>query len=215
MVARSDETPMSFFTPQNRSLAETIVARYPRRRSATIPLLHLAQEQHGWICDEAMIEIAELVDATPAEVKGTGTFYEMFKFHPVGKYVVNICGTMSCQLLGSESLMHHAEQKLGITAGGTTPDGLFTLEHAECQAACTEAPTLQVNYRHRYRVTTEACDQLIDDLAAGRLDAEIPPHGTLARTRQDIPAAKWVGAVPPEDVDSAPAWLPTESKEGA
>ena len=206
---------MSRLNEANTILAKEIIARYPKARSATIPLLHLSQQQNGYVSEDAMVHVAELVGATPAEIRGTATFYEMFKFAPVGKYLINICGTMSCQLMGSEALMHHAEEVLGVKPGGTTADGMFTLEHAECQAACTEAPTLQVNYRHRYRVTTEAFDQLIDDLAAGRLDAEIPPHGTLARTRQDIPAAKWVGAVPPEDVDSAPAWLPTESKEGA
>ena len=82
---------------------------------------------------------------------GTCTFYEMFKMEPVGKYLVNICGTMSCALMGADELMHHAEHKLGVKAGGTTSDGLFTLEHAECQAACTEAPCLQVNYRYRFR----------------------------------------------------------------
>ena len=98
--------------------------------------------------------------------------------------------------------MHHAEDVLGIKAGSTTPDGMFTLQHAECQAACTEAPTLQVNYRHRYRVTNADFDQLVDDLRAGRLDNEIPPHGTLARNRQHIPADKAVGAVSPDDVDN-------------
>jgi NADH-quinone oxidoreductase subunit E len=120
---------------------------------------------------------------------------------------VNICGTMSCALMGAEELMHHAEHKLGVKAGSTTPDGLFTLEHAECQAACTEAPCLQVNYRHRYRVTPAELDQLLDDLAEGKLDAEIPPHGTLGRNRQHIPADRGVGAVPPEQVSTPPAWL--------
>ena len=94
--------------------------------------------------------------------------------------------------------MHHAEELLGVPAGGTTPDGLITVEHAECQAACTEAPCLQVNYRYRYRVTPDDLDALFDDLRAGRLDEEIPPHGTLARVRQRIPSDRGVGAVPPE-----------------
>ena len=198
---------MSRLTDSNVALARDIIARYPRRKSALIPLLHLSQEQNGYITQEAMRHIAELLDLTPAEVYGTATFYEMFRFEPTGRYLINVCGTMSCALMGGHELMHHAEEVLGIKAGSTTSDGLFTLQHAECQAACTEAPTLQVNYRHRYRVTTAEFDQLIDDLRAGRLDNDIPPHGTLARNRQHIPADKAVGAVPPEDVTSGPAWI--------
>jgi len=198
---------MSRLSDANVQLAKEIIGRYPRARSATIPLLHLAQEQDGYITDDAIKHIAELVGATAAEVLGTCTFYEMFKMEPVGKYLVNICQTMSCALMGADDLMHHAEHTLGIKAGGTTPDGLITLEHAECQAACTEAPTLQVNYRHRYRVTPADFDQLVADLRAGKLVDEIPPHGTVARVRQHIPADRGVGAVPPEDATAPPSWL--------
>jgi NADH-quinone oxidoreductase subunit E len=198
---------MSRLTDQNVALAREIIARYPRRKSALIPLVHLSQEQNGYVTQEAMRHIAELIDVTPAEVYGTASFYEMFRFEPTGKYLVNICGTMSCALLGGHELMHHAEQTLGIKAGSTTDDGLITLQHAECQAACTEAPTLQVNYRHRLRVTPADFDQLVDDLRAGKLDGEIPPHGMLGRNRQHIPADRAVGAVAPEDVVRAPAWI--------
>jgi len=190
--------------------AKEIIGRYPMPRSATIPLLHLAQQQDGYVTNEAIKHIGELVGASSAEVLGTATFYEMFKFEPVGKYLINVCSTMSCALLGADELMHHAEHKLGIKAGGTTPDGLITLAHAECQAACTEAPTLQVNYRYRFRVTNEMFDELVDDLRAGRLEAEIPPHGTLARNRQVIPADRAVGALPPDDVTAEPIWLAVE-----
>ena len=202
---------MTRLNEANTILAKEIIGRYPKARSATIPLLHLSQQQNGYVTDEAMAHIAELVGATPAEVMGTATFYEMFKFQPVGKYLVNICGTMSCQLLGADELMHHAEQKLGVKAGGTTADGLITLEHAECQAACTEAPNLQVNYRHCHRMTTESFDQLVDDLRAGRLDGEIPAHGTLARVRQTIPAEKAAGVASP-DAPVVPAWMPEAAK---
>lgn len=200
---------MSRLSIENLVVAREIVARYPRQKSALIPLLHLAQQQDGYITQEAMRHIAELVAVTPAEVYGTATFYEMFKFEPLGKYLINVCGTMSCALLGAEELMHHAEQRLGIKAGGTTTDGVFSLHHAECQAACTEAPCLQVNYRYRYRVTEDQLDQLIDDLADGSLDSEIPPHGTLATVRQRIPAERAVGAVDPDNVTTAPAWMPS------
>jgi NADH-quinone oxidoreductase subunit E len=195
-------------TDANLALAREIIARYPRKKSALIPLLHVAQEQDGYVTDEAMQHLAELLDITPAQVLGTASFYEMFKFHPVGRYVVNICGTMSCALLGAEELIERAEHTLGIRAGGTTADGAITLERAECQAACTEAPCLQVNYRHRYRVTPDELDALLADLSAGRLADEIPDHGTLARVRQKIPADRWVQPVPPEVVTGPPAWIP-------
>jgi NADH-quinone oxidoreductase subunit E len=198
---------MSRLTDANVAVAREIIARYPKKKSALIPLVHLSQEQNGYVTDEAMRHVAELVEVTPAEVYGTASFYEMFRFEPTGKYLINICGTMSCALMGGHELLHHAEHTLGVRAGSTTDDGLITLQHAECQAACTEAPTLQVNYRHRYRVTPADFDQLVDDLRGGRLDAEIPPHGTLGRNRQQIPADKAVGAVHPDDVTAGPAWL--------
>jgi NADH-quinone oxidoreductase subunit E len=198
---------MSRLNDANVAIAQEIISRYPRPKSALIPLLHLSQEQNGYVTETAMKHIAELVGVTPAEVLGTASFYEMFKFEPVGKYVINICGTMSCALLGADELMHRAEHRLGVKPGGTTPDGLFTLEHAECQAACTEAPCLQVNYRYRFRMTPDQLDTLIDDLAAGKLADEIPPHGTLAKVRQHIPADRAVGAVRPEDVTDAPVWM--------
>jgi NADH-quinone oxidoreductase subunit E len=198
---------MARLTEDNIRLAKEIIGRYPKARSATIPLLHLAQEQDGYVTNEAMAHIGELVGATSAEVFGTASFYEMFKFEPVGKYLLNICGTMSCALLGAEELMHHAEGRLGIKMGSTTPDGLITLERAECQAACTEAPCLQVNYRYRYRVTTQDIDSLIDDLTAGKLASEIPAHGTVAAVRQHIPIDRGVGAVAPEEVTENPVWL--------
>lgn len=198
---------MARFSDENLRYAQEIIGRYPKPRSATIPLLHLAQEQDGFVTNAAMEQIGQLVGATSAEVYGTASFYEMFKFEPVGKYLINICGTMSCALMGSEELMHHAEARLGIHMGGTTPDGLITLEHAECQAACTEAPCLQVNYRYRYRVTAENFDTLVDQLQAGELQSEIPAHGTVAVVRQHIPADKSVGAVDPELVTENPVWL--------
>lgn len=132
-----------------------------------------------------MQNIAELVGCTAAEVLGTASFYEMFKFHQVGKYLVGVCTNISCMLVGGEELLEHASAQLGIRPGATTADGLFTLEEMECLAACTEAPCLQVNYRYRHKVTNEDFDVLLADLRAGRTDT--PNHGTLARVRQSIP----------------------------
>ncbi len=189
---------MARFTADALDIAEQILVRYPRKRSATIPLLHLAQEQDGYVSDEAMVHIGELVGSTPAEVLGTCSFYEMFKREPVGKYVINICSNISCQLNGGEELLHHAEQTLGIHSGSTTKDGLFTVEDVECIAACTEAPALQVNYRYFHKISHAEFDQLIEDLREGRRNGDIPPHGTLARVRQSN--EHWAGredAAPP------------------
>ncbi len=196
---------MGYFTSDNAKLAEEIMARYPKVRSALIPLLHLAQEQGGYVTSEAMQEIAELVGATPAEVLGTLSFYEMFKPTDPGRYQINICHGISCFLCGSTELLHHAEERLGIPAGGSTADGLFSLEAVECIAACTEAPALQVNYRYFNRVAPELFDEVVESLASGEL-AEVPPHGVLARVRQHIPSERAAGVSLPE-VSETPVWL--------
>ncbi len=196
---------MPRLTEENVGLAHEIIARYPRKKSALIPLLHVAQEQDGHLTEEAMEHIADLVGVTPAEVLGTASFYEMFKFEPVGRYMVNICTNISCQLMGGEELLHHAEETLGIRPGGTTEDGLFTLEDVECVAACTEAPCLQVNYRYEYRLSNRDFDRLIEDLRSGAR-TDIPPHGTLARRRQHIPPDRLAGVETPENAGT-PAWF--------
>ncbi len=184
---------MARLTPDNVALAQEIIGRYPRSKSALIPLLHLAQEQDGWLTEEAMAHVAELLDLTPAEVLGTASFYEMFKREPVGRYKIDICTNISCQLLGAWELLEHAEHRLGVHAGGTTADGLFTLEDVECIAACTEAPCLQVNYRYFHRITHAEFDGLVDGLRSGALAAEIPTHGTTTRVRQQFPEGSWAG----------------------
>lgn len=196
---------MSRLTADNEARARRIIALYPRPKSALIPLLHLAQSQDGHLTDEAVRHVAELVGITPAEAAGTATFYEMFKFHRVGRYLVNVCTNISCALLGADDLVAHASQALGVKPGGTTDDGMFTLETVECMAACTEAPCLAVNYRYRLRVTPDDFDDLVAALRAAETD--IPPHGILARVRQEIPEDRMAGVVPPEQARTAPAWM--------
>jgi NADH-quinone oxidoreductase E subunit len=167
-----------------RTRAEELVALYPHRRSALIPICHLAQEQDGWLRPEAITEIAELVDVTPAEVLGTASFYDMLHTEPVGRYLVAVCTNIACMLRGAYELLEHAEDSLGVRVGATTADAMFTLEDAECLADCGRAPCLQVNHRFFGDVTPEAFDTLVDDLRAGRLDDEVPHHGTLVRVRR-------------------------------
>jgi NADH-quinone oxidoreductase subunit E len=208
---------MGYFSDANEVLANEIIGRYPRPKSAVIPLLHLAQEQEGWVTREAMLQIADLTGVTAAEVLGTGSFYEMFKFHPVGRYMVNVCTNISCQLLGGEELLNHVESTLGISAGDTTEDGLFTVEEVECVAACTEAPCFTVNYRYFHRATPEVFDQVVSDLRDGHSpvdrgsagdSGDMPEHGILGRVRQEIPVDRMAGVVPPEQALGQPVWLP-------
>lgn len=182
---------MPRLSPENVQRAREVIARYPRSRSALIPLCHLAQEQDGWLAPDAMEHIAELLDLEPAEVLGTASFYEMFKLHPVGKYLIGVCTNISCLLLGGEELLAHASERLGCHPGTTTDDGVFTLEEMECLAACTEAPCLQVNYRYFNKVSNGDFDKLVDDLRSGRLDDTVPPHGTLSRIRFNPPGDRW------------------------
>jgi NADH-quinone oxidoreductase subunit E len=202
---------MPRLTAANEAIAHEIIGRYPVAKSALVPLLHLAQEQDGYVTEDALEHIAELVGCTPAEVLGTCSFYEMLKLEEVGRYVVNVCTDISCMLLGGDQLLHHAEQSLGIKSGQTTPDGQFTVEGVTCIAACTEAPCLQVNYRYEYKVGPESFDRLIDDLRAGTKD--VPPHGTLARVRQRIPVASAAGNADPHD-SHEPVWLRNDVADG-
>jgi NADH-quinone oxidoreductase E subunit len=169
-----------------RERAKELVALYPRPRSALIPLCHLAQEQDGWLRPEAVEEIAELCGVTAAEVQGTATFYDMLHTEPVGTYVVSVCTNIACLLDGALELLEHAESELGVRAGGTTPDGVFTLEESECLADCDRTPCVQVNHRYVGAQTPESFDALLGDLRSGALSGTVPPHGTLVRVRRSV-----------------------------
>lgn len=210
---------MPRFTPANEAIALEIIARYPRARSAIIPLLHLAQEQDGYVTDEAMVHIGELVGATSAEILGTCSFYEMFKRHEVGKFVVNVCTNISCQLLGGEDLLHAFENELGIESGSTTADKMFTVEDVECIAACTEAPACQINYRYFHQLDPADVPALVRDLRDGLYSDRIPDHGVLAFERQHLPEAS-VAAIRPPEAAVQPSWFarrqpPAPATEGA
>ena len=186
---------MARFTAENEARARELISLYPETRSALIPMLHIAQEQDGWLTPEAIGHVAELLDLTAAEVLGTASFYDMLFTHPVGTYLVSVCTNVACLLNGGYELLEHAEERLGVKAGSTTPDGKFTLEEVECIALCGNAPCLTVNWRFFGDVTDQKFDQLVEDLRADRLSAEVPPHGTLSRVRRAVgmPAKEPVG----------------------
>jgi NADH-quinone oxidoreductase subunit E len=177
---------MSALTPDRRARAEALVALYPQPRSALIPICHVAQEQEGFLTDALMIEIAEIVGVTPAEVRGTASFYDMLHTDEVGRYVVGVCTNIACLLAGGEELLEHAETKLGVRRGGTSSDGLFTLEESECLADCDVAPCVQVNSRFVRTTTPESFDALIDQIVGGNPPADLPTAGTLNRVTRSV-----------------------------
>ncbi len=199
---------MARLAPDNVRRAKELIGLYPQSRSALIPILHVAQEQDGWLTPEAMEHVGELLGITPAEVYGTATFYDMLFTEPVGRHLVSVCTNLACLLNGGVELLEHAEASLGVAAGGTTHDGEFTLEEVECIAFCGAAPCLAVNWRFFGSVSTDLFDQLVDDLRAGRLADEVPPHGTLCRVRRTVgltaagaPATGAQREAPPDDGD--------------
>ena len=148
------------FTPANLDLARDIIAKYPQKKSATLPLLHLAQDQDGHVTSDAIEEIADLLDLTPALVLGTCSFYTMFKRKPVGKLIVSVCTNVSCLVNGGNGLLEHLEHRYA-------DDDEVLVEEVECIAACDLAPVLQVNYEFHGPLTNDAADQLIDDYKRG------------------------------------------------
>jgi len=171
---------------ENRERATRLISLYPKDRSALIPLCHLAQSQDGYLTQEAIQDIADLVGVTPAEVYGTATFYDMLHTEPVGRYVVAICTNIACLLNGAFELLEHAQKRLGVYVGQTTNDGMFTIEEAECLAACDTAPCVQVNHRFFGPLAGESFDALVDNLESGRLDDVVPPHGVLNRVERSV-----------------------------
>ena len=207
---------MARLTPDNVRRCKDLIALYPRSRSALIPMLHVAQEQDGWLTPEAMEHVGEMLGITPAEVYGTASFYDMLFTTPVGRHLVSVCTNLACLLNGGVELLEHAEVSLGIAAGGTTDDGEFTLEEVECIAFCGAAPCLAVNWRFFGSVTTDAFDHLVDDLRGGRLADEVPPHGTLCRVRRNVGLT--AGGPPPATTTTpapAPATGYAETRDGA
>ena len=148
---------------REREFAETL-KKYPTRMAACIPLLHLCQDQNGWVSEEVIEYVAKTLDIPSAHVKGVVTFYTLFNQKPVGKHQVWVCRTLPCALRGSDSILKHCEKRLGIHAGETTSDGKVTLRTAECLASCGTAPMMQVDKDYYENLTGERVDQILDGL---------------------------------------------------
>ena len=141
-----------------------IIARYAEKRGALLPLLWLAQEERGYVSEEAMKEIAGWLDLTPPQVYETVTFYTMYNRRPIGKYHIQVCRSLMCALVGTENLLGWIHAKASIATGQTTPDGLFTLSQVECLGSCGTAPMMQVNDEYHENLTTEKVDRLLESL---------------------------------------------------
>ncbi|MES2733805.1 MAG: NAD(P)H-dependent oxidoreductase subunit E [Bacteroidota bacterium] len=163
------------FPDNTYQLAQQLIKRYPegRQKSALLPLLHLAQAEWGWLSPEVMDYVAGLLNIQPIEVYEVATFYTMFHLHPTGKYVLEVCRTGPCCLLGAENIVEHIENKLNIKVGETSADGMFTLKTVECLAACGYAPVLQVQlreegtssnstYKYFENLTEEKVDEMME-----------------------------------------------------
>jgi NADH-quinone oxidoreductase subunit E len=148
------------FTEENLARARELIGRYPVAKSATLPLLHLAQDQDGWVTPEAMEEIAELLDLTAAQVLGVCSFYTMLKRAPVGSFVVSVCTNVSCLVNGGPELLQ-------ALADRHLDDQDVHVEEVECLAACDLAPVMQVNYDYLGPVTPDAAETIIDEYKRG------------------------------------------------
>lgn len=151
-------------TPEREKQVEQILARYPSKQPACIPVLHVCQDQHGWISDEIVEWVAKRLELSAAHVKGVVTFYTLFNTAPVGQHQVWVCRTLSCALRGADQILHHCERRLGVHAGETTKDGKVTLRTAECLASCGTAPMMQVDKSYYENLSVAEVDKILDRL---------------------------------------------------
>jgi NADH-quinone oxidoreductase subunit E len=187
---------------QTMARAEELIARYPERRSALLPILFLLQAEDGYISPAGVAQVAGLLGLTKAEVGAVATFYTMFRRRPVGKYLVSVCKTLSCQLRGSREIAEALTGRLDAPLGGTDQSGMVTVEEVECLAACDGAPVVQVNTENYERLTTQEALQLVEAL----LRDELPPPTFAAEgavTEPSTAALHWrlagLGAPPAEE----------------
>ncbi|HTK22214.1 MAG TPA: NAD(P)H-dependent oxidoreductase subunit E [Mucilaginibacter sp.] len=156
------------FSPELIKKFDEIVSRYPKgkQKSGLLPILHLVQAEYGWVSPPAMDKVAEYLDIQPIEVYEVATFYTMYFMRPQGKYVLEVCRTGPCGIVGAEKIMDHIEEKLGVKEGEVTADGLFSWRGVECLAACGFGPVLQIGPEYTFyeKLTNESVDQLIGDL---------------------------------------------------
>ena len=167
-MALSSSGRREMLKEQHKEEIAEILARYPVKRSALLPLLYLAQREQGYVTESAMQEIAGILKLTPPQVYETATFYTMLNLKPVGTFHIQVCKSLMCALVGSDTLIGWIGTKLGIKPGETTADKLFTLSAVECLAACGTAPMMQINDDYYERLTEAKLDRILADLRANR-----------------------------------------------
>ncbi|WP_164111480.1 MULTISPECIES: complex I 24 kDa subunit family protein [Sphingobacterium] len=167
MLSVQENQPIEFSAALLAQFGE-IVSRYPKgqQKSALLPILHLVQAEYGWLSTESMDKVAGYLHIKPIEVYEVATFYTMFFLKPPGKYMLEVCRTGPCCLVGAEKIMKHIENRLGVEEGEVTADGLFSWRGVECMAACGYGPVLQIGPEYTFyeNLTEESVDQLIDTL---------------------------------------------------
>jgi len=163
-VAPPQEVEQIQFDDAFEDRISKVLERYPDKQAALLPLLWMCQERWGWISAGIMAAIGKRLGLSPAFVEGVATFYTMYLRRPPGKYLLQVCTTISCQLCGTGDLMEHLKNKLGIDFGETSDDGRFTLVDVQCLGACGEAPIIQVNNDYYTVSDVDRLDQLLDEL---------------------------------------------------
>jgi len=155
-------TPKEKFTFSNMEKVEKILSQYPDKQSATLPLLHLAQLENGYISGAVINTVADLVDCHPAVVMDCVSFYTMLYTKPQGRHIIQVCQTLSCSLNGADALVDHVTDKYGIKPGETTEDGRFTLMKVECLGSCGTAPVVQINKEYHEGLSQKLIDELLE-----------------------------------------------------
>ncbi|PDW02704.1 complex I 24 kDa subunit family protein [Candidatus Viridilinea mediisalina] len=162
---------------------ETIIGRYPSKRSAVLPLLYLAQDTYGYLSPEAIREVAEILELPPTQVFEVVGFYTLFYDRPVGTWVIQVCDDVPCCYVGAEELIAALKATLGISEEQTTADGMFTLQRVKCLASCDRAPVVQANLDYIYDVHAERAEELLNNLRARA--AEAKQRGVSGRFAED------------------------------
>ena len=164
------------FSAEAKQKIETLKGRYPDRQAACLPVLHLAQDEFGWISDEAVDAVAEVLDLPTAHVFGVATFYTMYHRHPTGKHTVMVCTNIACMLRGGYEVLAALEKKTGVPAGQTSKDGEFTIVEEECLAACANAPCMISGHKYFLDLTPDSATKALDEIKTLPPD-HAPPRG--------------------------------------